>query len=242
MLYSYFSHEFYIKAPIINQDLFTWAFTGQIRFTFGILVDHLTAFMLLVVTFVSLLVHVYSIGYMAEDDGVRRFFAYMSLFTFAMLLLVTANNFLQLFIGWEGVGLVSYLLIGFWFTKPDAVNGSLKAFLVNRVGDMGFLLALAAIIDYSGSLSYGRVVSDAPVLYHTTPCQIIPGHPVSMITVICILSFIGAMGKSAQVPLHVWLPESIERPNAYYQTLIHAANLWRQHVMFIRLHVCHAAS
>jgi len=214
---------FYAHAPVLNQNALTWAFTGVIHFNFGLLVDHLTIYMLLVVTFVSCLVHVYSIGYMEDDEGVRRFFAYMSLFTFMMLLLVTANNFLQLFIGWEGVGLVSYLLIGFWFDKPAAATGSLKAFLVNRVGDVGFILALAAIIDMTNSLSYHQVFAHIHVLVHST-YTIIPGHPISAINLICILLFIGAMGKSAQVPLHVWLPESMEGPTPI-SALIHAATM-----------------
>jgi NADH-quinone oxidoreductase subunit L len=214
---------FFAHAPVFNQNALTWAFTGHIHFNFGILVDHLTVYMLLVVTFVSFLVHVYSVGYMENDEGVRRFFAYMSLFTFMMLLLVTANNFLQLFIGWEGVGLVSYLLIGFWFDKTAAANGSLKAFLVNRVGDVGFILALAAIVDVTNTLSYHQVFHHLPQLIHST-YTIIPGHPVSAVTLICILLFIGAMGKSAQVPLHIWLPESMEGPTPI-SALIHAATM-----------------
>jgi NADH-quinone oxidoreductase subunit L len=214
---------FYAKAFVVSQDAFTFANLGHIHLSFGLLVDHLTVYMLLVVTFVSFLVHVYSLGYMKEDAGIRRFFAYMSLFTFMMLLLVTANNFLQLFMGWEGVGLVSYLLIGFWFDKPAAANGGLKAFLVNRVGDVGFILALAAIIDVTNSLSYATVFAHADDLIHTS-FSIFPGHVVSALTLICILLFIGAMGKSAQIPLHVWLPESMEGPTPI-SALIHAATM-----------------
>jgi NADH-quinone oxidoreductase subunit L len=218
------AYEFFNgQATAINQDALTWANLGDIHLNFGLLVDHLTVYMLVVVTFVSFLVHVYSIGYMQGDGGVRRFFAYMSLFTFMMLLLVTANNFLQLFIGWEGVGLVSYLLIGFWFDRPAAANGGLKAFLVNRVGDVGFILALAAIIDVTNSLSYSDVFAHANDLIQTH-FSIYSGHSVSAITVICILLFIGAMGKSAQVPLHVWLPESMEGPTPI-SALIHAATM-----------------
>lgn len=218
------AYEMFVShAATLNLNAFTWAFTGHIHFSFGLLVDHLTVYMLLVVTFVSFLVHVYSIGYMEDDEGVRRFFAYMSLFTFMMLLLVTANNFLQLFIGWEGVGLVSYLLIGFWFNKPAAANGSLKAFLVNRVGDVGFILALAAILDLTNTLSYSQVFAQHHLLIHSS-YTIIAGHPVSAITLICILLFIGAMGKSAQVPLHIWLPESMEGPTPI-SALIHAATM-----------------
>ena len=214
---------FYGSANALNQNAFTWALLGNIHLSFGLMVDHLTVYMLLVVTFVSFLVHVYSMGYMHDDHGVRRFFAYMSLFTFMMLLLVTANNFLQLFIGWEGVGLVSYLLIGFWFDKPAAANGSLKAFLVNRVGDVGFILALAAIIDVTNSLSYSDVFAHRDLLVQTG-FTIFSGYSVSGITLICILLFIGAMGKSAQVPLHVWLPESMEGPTPI-SALIHAATM-----------------
>ena len=206
-----------------NGTLYTWGSIGDFNFTLGFLIDKLTALMMLVVTFVSLLVHIYSIGYMQDDPGYRRFFSYISLFTFAMLMLVTGNNFLQLFFGWEGVGLVSYLLIGFWFKKESANQGSLKAFLVNRVGDFGFLLGIAAILVYCGSLDYATVFANAPKLVNTT-IQIIPTIEWQVITVICILLFIGAMGKSAQVPLHIWLPESMEGPTPI-SALIHAATM-----------------
>jgi NADH-quinone oxidoreductase subunit L len=203
--------------------LYTWGTTAELSFEIGFLIDKLTALMMLVVTFVSLLVHIYSIGYMQGDPGYQRFFSYISLFTFAMLMLVTSNNFLQLFFGWEGVGLVSYLLIGFWFKKESANVGSLKAFLVNRGGDFGFLLGIAAILIYCGGLDYATVFAKAPTLVNTS-IQIIPNVEWQVITVICIMLFIGAMGKSAQVPLHVWLPESMEGPTPI-SALIHAATM-----------------
>src|SRR3990167_85712 len=203
--------------------IYTWVASGKLHFDIGFMIDRLTVVMMLVVTFVSTIVHIYSIGYMRGDSGNQRFFAYMSGFTFAMLMLVTANNFLQLFFGWEGVGLVSYLLIGFWYEKESAAVGSLKAFLVNRVGDFGFLLGIAAILDYCGSLSYSTVFAKMGTLAQTT-ITIFPHHPWSIITVICILLFIGAMGKSAQMPLHVWLPESMEGPTPI-SALIHAATM-----------------
>ncbi|MBS0358628.1 MAG: NADH-quinone oxidoreductase subunit L [Proteobacteria bacterium] len=194
-------------------------------FTFkvGFLIDRLSALMMVVVTFVSLLVHIYSIGYMADDDGYQRFFSYISLFTFAMLMLVTADNFLQLFFGWEGVGLVSYLLIGFWFKKESAIQGNLKAFLVNRVGDFGFILGIAVIFTYVGNLDYAAVFSHATELA-ADKISLFSGTSWSVVTVICILLFVGAMGKSAQVPLHVWLPESMEGPTPI-SALIHAATM-----------------
>ena len=203
--------------------LYTWAAAGRLSFDIGFLIDPLTALMLLIVTFVSLLVHIYSIGYMRDDPGYQRFFSYVSLFTFAMLLLVTANNFLQLFIGWEGVGLVSYLLIGFWFKKEAANAGALKAFLVNRVGDFAFLLGLAVILVTVGSLDYHTVFAkvNAFLPIHYT---IWPHHTVRAIDLLCILLFIGAMGKSAQFPLHVWLPESMQGPTPI-SALIHAATM-----------------
>lgn len=206
-----------------NGALYTWAESGTFHFDVGFLIDRLTAVMMLIVTFVSTIVHIYSIGYMKDDDSNQRFFSYVSGFTFAMLMLVTANNFLQLFFGWEGVGLVSYLLIGFWYQKESAAAGSLKAFLVNRVGDFGFILGIAAILDYFGSVNYATVFSKAVNLSQTT-ISIFPNHPWSIITVICILLFIGAMGKSAQMPLHVWLPESMEGPTPI-SALIHAATM-----------------
>ena len=195
-----------------NGAFYSWIQSGNFNFSVGFLVDHLTALMMVVVTFVSLLVHIYTIGYMADDPGYQRFFSYMSAFTFAMLILVAANNFALMFFGWEGVGLISYLLIGFWFHKESAVQGSLKAFLVNRVGDVGFLLGMAALVDNLGTLDYQTVFA------HTT---LLSPHAV---TLICILLFIGAMGKSAQMPLHVWLPESMEGPTPI-SALIHAATM-----------------
>ena len=191
--------------------VYTWLTTGGARFEIGFLIDPLTALMMVVVTFVSLMVHIYTIGYMAEDPGYQRFFSYISLFTFAMLMLVMANNFLQLFFGWEAVGLVSYLLIGFWYTRESAVYASLKAFLVNRVGDFGFILGIALILGHFGTLHYQEVFKAAPGLG-------------AEITLVCILLFIGAMGKSAQFPLHVWLPDSMEGPTPI-SALIHAATM-----------------
>lgn len=209
----------------INTHLYTWASADIFPFEFsiGFLIDSLTVTMLLVVSFVSLLVHIYSIGYMADDDGYGRFFSYISLFTFMMLTLVTANNFLQLFFGWEGVGLVSYLLIGFWYQKEAAISGSLKAFIVNRVGDFGFILGIAFILAQTGSLSYDVVFGYGAQLAKQS-FEWIPGLSCSMATLVCILLFIGAMAKSAQVPLHVWLPESMEGPTPI-SALIHAATM-----------------
>src|SRR3954447_26470090 len=208
---------------LFNGPVYTWIASGGARFDIGFLVDHLTALMITVVTFVSLMVHVYTIGYMAEDPGYKRFFSYISLFTFSMLMLVMANNFLQLFFGWEAVGLVSYLLIGFWYTRPTAVFANLKAFLVNRVGDFGFLLGIALILAYIGSLDYAPVFAGAVKLTGTT-IEIFPGAAWSLMTVICLLLFVGAMGKSAQFPLHVWLPDSMEGPTPI-SALIHAATM-----------------
>jgi len=187
------------------------------------MIDKLTAMMMVVVTFVSLLVHVYTIGYMADDPGYQRFFSYISLFTFSMLMLVMSNNFLQLFFGWEAVGLVSYLLIGFWFKRPSAIFANLKAFLVNRVGDFGFLLGIAAVLFWFGTLDYATVFANAPMLKGVT-ATLIAGHAWEVSTIICICLFIGAMGKSAQVPLHVWLPDSMEGPTPI-SALIHAATM-----------------
>jgi NADH-quinone oxidoreductase subunit L len=189
----------------------------------GFLIDHLSAMMMVVVTFVSLMVHLYTVGYMHDDPGYQRFFAYISLFTFAMLMLVMSNNFMQLFFGWEAVGLVSYLLIGFWYTKPSAVFANLKAFLVNRVGDFGFVLGIAAVLRYTGSLDYATVFAHVDQF---AGAQIHVGGSVSWqaITFTCICLFIGAMGKSAQVPLHVWLPDSMEGPTPI-SALIHAATM-----------------
>jgi NADH-quinone oxidoreductase subunit L len=206
-----------------NGSVYTWLTSGGTRFEIGFLVDRLTALMMVVVTFVSLMVHIYTIGYMAEDPGYQRFFAYISLFTFSMLMLVMANNFLQLFFGWEAVGLVSYLLIGFWYTRPTAIYANLKAFLVNRVGDFGFLLGIALVLAYFGTLDYATVFAQAPKLALDT-IEIVPGTPWLVISVICICLFIGAMGKSAQFPLHVWLPDSMEGPTPI-SALIHAATM-----------------
>jgi len=212
-------------APL-NVNLYTWADGSNIfpyHFNIGFLIDHLTVIMMVIVTFVSLLVHIYSIGYMADDDGYQRFFSYISLFTFMMLMLVTANNFLQLFFGWEGVGLVSYLLIGFWYHRESALNGGIKAFIVNRVGDFGFILGLGLVLAYVGSLDYATVFQSAKYLANTN-IEIFSGAHWSVITVICLLLFFGAMAKSAQVPLHVWLPESMEGPTPI-SALIHAATM-----------------
>jgi NADH-quinone oxidoreductase subunit L len=206
-----------------NGNLYTWLVSGDIQFNVGFLIDNLSAMMMVVVTFVSLMVHIYTIGYMAEDAGYARFFSYISLFTFAMLMLVMANNFMQLFFGWEAVGLVSYLLIGFWYTRPTAIYANLKAFLVNRVGDFGFLLGIGLVLAYFGSLDYATVFQAAPIMSHML-IDIIPNAPWSLMTVICILLFVGAMGKSAQVPLHVWLPDSMEGPTPI-SALIHAATM-----------------
>jgi NADH-quinone oxidoreductase subunit L len=210
-------------AQPFNQDIYTWFTVGKLSLHIGFLVDRLTAMMLVVVTFVSLMVHIYTMGYMAEDPGYQRFFSYIALFTFSMLMLVMANNFLQLFFGWEAVGLVSYLLIGFWFTRDSATFASLKAFLVNRVGDFGFVLGIAAVLYVFGTLDYGTVFANAGTLQGMT-IEIVSGHPWSLATLICLLLFVGAMGKSAQVPLHVWLPDSMEGPTPI-SALIHAATM-----------------
>jgi NADH-quinone oxidoreductase subunit L len=210
-------------AAPFNENVYTWFQVGGIDAHVGFMIDKLTAMMMVVVTFVALLVHVYTIGYMEEDPGYQRFFSYISLFTFSMLMLVMSNNFLQLFFGWEAVGLVSYLLIGFWFKRPTAVFANLKAFLVNRVGDFGFLLGIAAVLMYVGTLDYATVFANAPTIANTT-ITILDGHEWSVATVICICLFIGAMGKSAQVPLHVWLPDSMEGPTPI-SALIHAATM-----------------
>ena len=203
-----------------NQTVYQWMTVGTLQMEIGFLVDGLTAMMMCVVTFVSLMVHIYTIGYMEEDEGYNRFFAYISLFTFAMLMLVMSNNFLQLFFGWEAVGLVSYLLIGFWFNKPSAIFANMKAFLVNRVGDFGFILGIGLIAAFTGSLNYIEVFAQAQALVPLT----LPGTSWSLLTVICICLFIGAMGKSAQFPLHVWLPDSMEGPTPI-SALIHAATM-----------------
>ena len=212
-----------LAGNTFNGSVYTWGVSGGIPMEVGFLIDPLTVLMMVVVTFVSLMVHIYTIGYMHEDPGYQRFFSYIALFTFAMLMLVMANNFLQLFFGWEAVGLMSYLLIGFWYTRESATYANLKAFLVNRVGDFGFLLGIAAIYMAFGTLDYGAVFSMAPQLA-TKTIQIMPGTDWSLLSVICILLFIGAMGKSAQVPLHVWLPDSMEGPTPI-SALIHAATM-----------------
>ena len=207
-----------------NETLYEWAVVGKTVMEVGFMVDGLTAMIMVVVTFVSLMVHVYTIGYMEGDPGYQRFFAYISLFTFSMLMLVMANNFLQLFFGWEAVGLVSYLLIGFWFKKPTAVFANMKAFLVNRVGDFGFILGIGLLLAHTGSLNYTEVFAKAPELATVTFPYPTIGGDWMLITVICICLFIGAMGKSAQFPLHVWLPDSMEGPTPI-SALIHAATM-----------------
>ena len=209
-----------VDGARFNETLYTWMTLGSLKMEVGFLVDGLTAMMMCVVTFVSLMVHIYTIGYMEEDEGYNRFFAYISLFTFAMLMLVMSNNMLQLFFGWEAVGLVSYLLIGFWFNRPSAIFANMKAFLVNRVGDFGFILGIALIAAYAGTLNYGEAFAKAGALSALT----LPGTDWMLITVICICLFIGAMGKSAQFPLHVWLPDSMEGPTPI-SALIHAATM-----------------
>jgi len=210
-------------AAPFNESLYTWLVSGNIRFEIGFLVDNLTVMMLLVVNFVSLMVHIYTIGYMHDDDGYQRFFCYISLFTFSMLMLVMSNNFLQLFFGWEAVGTVSYLLIGFYYKKETAIFANMKAFLVNRVGDFGFILGIAGIVMYTDSLAYTDAFAKAPELVGET-MSIFGGVEWSVLTVLCILLFIGAMGKSAQAPLHVWLPDSMEGPTPI-SALIHAATM-----------------
>ena len=211
------------QGNTFNGALYSWAVIGKLKMEVGFLIDQLTAMMMVVVTFVSLMVHIYTIGYMEEDDGYQRFFAYISLFTFSMLMLVMSNNLLQLFFGWEAVGLVSYLLIGFWYTKPSAIYANLKAFMVNRVGDFGFVLGIGLLVAWTGSLDYAEIFAAAPNLEKVT-IQLIGDTPWSLITVTCICLFVGAMGKSAQFPLHVWLPDSMEGPTPI-SALIHAATM-----------------
>ena len=209
-----------------NGPVYTWLTSGDYKFEVGFLIDTLTTTMMLVVTFVSLMVHIYTIGYMQEDPGYNRFFSYISLFTFSMLMLVMSNNFMQLFFGWEAVGLVSYLLIGFWYTRPTAIFANMKAFLVNRVGDFGFILGIGLVLSHFGTLDYATVFQKAPEFASTT-INLFAGREwatVSLMTVTCICLFIGAMGKSAQVPLHVWLPDSMEGPTPI-SALIHAATM-----------------
>ena len=209
-----------IDGARFNETLYTWMTVGGLTMEVGFMVDGLTAMMMCVVTFVSLMVHIYTIGYMDEDEGYNRFFAYISLFTFSMLMLVMSNNMLQLFFGWEAVGLVSYLLIGFWYNKPTAIFANMKAFLVNRVGDFGFILGIGLIAAYTGTLNFTEAFAQAADLSALT----LPGTSWMLVTVICICLFIGAMGKSAQFPLHVWLPDSMEGPTPI-SALIHAATM-----------------
>ena len=209
-----------VDGARFNQTLYTWMVVGGLKMEIGFLVDGLTAMMMCVVTFVSLMVHIYTIGYMEEDEGYNRFFSYISLFTFSMLMLVMSNNMLQLFFGWEAVGLVSYLLIGFWFNKPTAIFANMKAFLVNRVGDFGFILGIGLIAAFAGTLNYTEAFSKTADLAALN----LPGTEWMLVTVICICLFIGAMGKSAQFPLHVWLPDSMEGPTPI-SALIHAATM-----------------
>ncbi|MET0208709.1 MAG: NADH-quinone oxidoreductase subunit L, partial [Burkholderiaceae bacterium] len=223
MVASYLISRDVAAGHLFNGDVYTWLRSGDLKLSIGFLIDPLTTTMMLVVTFVSLMVHIYTIGYMADDPGYTRFFAYISLFTFAMLMLVMSNNFLQLFFGWEAVGLVSYLLIGFWYTRPTAIYANLKAFLANRVGDFGFILGIGLILAYFGTLDYAPVFAKAPSLAATT-IGLWGQEAWSLMSVICICLFIGAMGKSAQVPLHVWLPDSMEGPTPI-SALIHAATM-----------------
>src|SRR3984893_4624695 len=209
-------------APF-NGTVYTWLLSDGVQLNVGFLIDRLSALMMAVVTFVSLMVHIYTIGYMADDDGYQRFFSYISLFTFSMLMLVMANNFLQLFFGWEAVGVVSYLLLGFWYKRPTAIFASLKAFLVNRVGDFGFVLGIAAVLRYTGSLDYATVFGHASQIA-AAQVHITSTVSWSAITFTCICLFVGAMGKSAQVPLHIWLPDSMEGPTPI-SALIHAATM-----------------
>jgi NADH-quinone oxidoreductase subunit L len=209
-----------LDGATFNGMVYRWMTVGSVNFEIGFLIDSLTAMMMCVVTFVSLMVHIYTIGYMAEDEGYNRFFSYISLFTFSMLILVMSNNFLQLFFGWEAVGLVSYLLIGFWYTRPTAIFANMKAFLVNRVGDFGFILGIGLLLAYAGSMNYAEVFAKRDLLATLQ----LPGTDWQLLTVACICLFIGAMGKSAQFPLHVWLPDSMEGPTPI-SALIHAATM-----------------
>src|SRR6185295_10867586 len=210
-------------VPTYNAPVYTWLVSDGITAQIGFLIDRLSALMMVVVTFVSFCVHVYTIGYMADDDGYQRFFSYISLFTFSMLMLVMSNNFLQLFFGWEAVGVVSYLLIGFWYTRPSAIFANLKAFIVNRIGDFGFIIGIAAIVYFTNSLDYQAVFAQAPQIAGES-LRVAQNHTWPAMTLICICLFIGAMGKSAQVPLHVWLPDSMEGPTPI-SALIHAATM-----------------
>jgi NADH-quinone oxidoreductase subunit L len=212
-----------LGGTTFNGSVYTWASVGGLKFEIGFLIDTLSATMMVVVTSVSLAVHVYTIGYMHDDPGYQRFFSYISLFTFSMLMLVMSNNFLQLFFGWEAVGLVSYLLIGFWYTRPTAIHANLKAFLVNRVGDFGFILGIGLIMAHVGAMDYASAFAKAPEMAQAT-ISLIPGMDWPLLAVACICLFIGAMGKSAQFPLHVWLPDSMEGPTPI-SALIHAATM-----------------
>ena len=218
-----YKHLMFDGGAVYNAEIYTWLTLGELKFTVGFLVDQLSVTMMVVVSFVSWMIHIYTIGYMHDDPGYQRFFSYISLFTFAMLLLVMSNNFVQLFFGWEAVGLVSYLLIGFWFKRESANFAGLKAFIVNRVGDFGFLIGIAAVLLYFNSLDYVQVFNQAGAHADST-ISLIPGQEWSALTFICICLFIGAMGKSAQVPLHVWLPDSMEGPTPI-SALIHAATM-----------------
>ncbi|WP_373988019.1 NADH-quinone oxidoreductase subunit L [Duganella sp. BuS-21] len=209
-----------LNGATFNETIYTWMTVAGMKLEVGFQIDSLSAMMMCVVTFVSLMVHIYTIGYMAEDEGYNRFFSYISLFTFSMLMLVMANNFLQLFFGWEAVGLVSYLLIGFWYTRPTAIFANMKAFLVNRVGDFGFILGIGLLLAYAGTMNYQEVFAKREALSLLT----LPGTDWALLTVACICLFIGAMGKSAQFPLHVWLPDSMEGPTPI-SALIHAATM-----------------
>jgi NADH-quinone oxidoreductase subunit L len=223
MVAAYFIHRDVMAGNHFDGDVYTWLQSGDLKLSIGFLIDPLTTTMMLVVTFVSLMVHVYTIGYMADDPGYTRFFSYISLFTFSMLMLVMSNNFLQLFFGWEAVGLVSYLLIGFWYERPSAIYANLKAFLANRVGDFGFVLGIGLVLAYFGTLDYASVFARGPELAATT-VNLVGNAQWSLMSVICVCLFIGAMGKSAQVPLHVWLPDSMEGPTPI-SALIHAATM-----------------
>ena len=216
-------HLFYNGGEVYNETIYTWLNSGNLHFEIGFLVDKLSVTMMVVVTFVSWMIHIYTIGYMHDDPGYQRFFSYISLFTFSMLMLVMSNNFMQLFFGWEAVGLASYLLIGFWFTRESAIFANMKAFLVNRIGDFGFLLGIAAVLMHFQSMDYIEVFEQAPSLASAT-VNIWGDESWSLMSVICICLFIGAMGKSAQVPLHVWLPDSMEGPTPI-SALIHAATM-----------------
>src|SRR5579862_4626075 len=211
------------QVPDYNATVYTWLVSDGVRMQVGFLIDHLSALMMVVVTFVSFCVHVYTVGYMHDDPGYQRFFAYISLFTFSMLMLVMSNNFMQLFFGWEAVGMVSYLLIGFWYTRPTATFAALKAFLVNRIGDFGFVLGIAGIVYYAHSLDYRGALAAAPHIAQAL-LPLTSNSSVEALTLICICLFVGAMGKSAQVPLHVWLPDSMEGPTPI-SALIHAATM-----------------